>query len=674
MSPIVETTAPPSAAPPERAQRWKHALILIAAAWCLYGGTMGYPFLFDDQPNIRDNESIRTWDGVARMFTDNGRPVAMLTFAANYAVSKNFVWSYHFVNLLIHCAAGLTLYGLVRRSLLLGQVGWDSNPVRQVRKNAATSDGIGIPSYFSSHASSLALAIALLWLVHPLQTQAVTYIVQRMESLCSLLFLLSLYGLVRGHGSARSAPWYLLTIASCWLGMGCKQTMTACPLILLLYDRIFLAGSWRNVVSRWWVHMGTFLSLGWLAWLTVVAVKGEDVASAGFGLKEITGWEYLCSQGGVLLHYLRLVIWPDVLCFDYVWPKATEPLAIWPQCGIILALLLTSFWLLWKQPRIGLVAISFFFILAPSSSIVPIADLAFEHRMYLPLACVLILLVLGGFQLTSRLKLQPQQLALLRTALVVLPAILLGGRTMLRNRDYANEMAMWQLIARQRPANARAYKNIAHIYHHAGQRELALQNYERALELDPKSYVTLVEYGNIFYAERDYARALPLFRRAAEAGPDQALPVLNIALVLSKTGEMREALEACDEALARLKNPVSRNERKIRAWVLSTAADARLRNGPEALRLLNTLKPLKNKVDVDLLDRYAAAYAETGDFAKAVDHEQRAIAGAKLQKAPPLVLAEYEGRLMLYEQRQPCRTPRLGAQIPNKTGVATNPH
>ncbi len=670
MSATQETAALPSAAPPERAQHWKHALILIAAAWCLYGGTMGYPFLFDDQPNIRDNESIRTWDGVAKMFTDNGRPVAMLTFAANYALSKNFVWSYHLVNLLIHGAAGLTLYGLVRRTLLLGGTG--SQADEKVGYSRETE--IGLTASAHSHAASLALTISLLWLVHPLQTQAVTYIVQRMESLCSLLFLLSLYGLVRGHGSARPAPWYLLTIASCWLGMGCKQTMTACPLILLLYDRIFLAGSWRNVVSRWWVHVGTLLSLGWLAWLTVVAVKGEDVASAGFGLKEITGWEYLCSQGGVLLHYLRLVVWPDVLCFDYVWPKATEPLAIWPQCGIILALLLTSFWLLWKQPRIGLVAISFFFILAPSSSIVPIADLAFEHRMYLPLACVLILLVLGIFQLTSQLKLQPQQLAMLRTALVLLPAILLGGRTMLRNRDYASEMGMWQLIARQRPANARAYKNIAHIFHHAGQRKLAIQNYERAIELDPKSYVTLVEYGNIFYAERDYARALPLFRRAAEAGPDQALPVLNIALVLSKTGEMQEALEACDEALARLKNPVSRNERKIRAWVLSTAADAKIRNGQEALRLLNTLKPLKNKVDVDLLDRYAAVYAELGNFDQAVDHEQRAIAGAKLQKAPALVLEEYEARLMLYEQRQPCRTPRLGAQNPNKVGVATNPH
>jgi protein O-mannosyl-transferase len=638
--------------------------MLIAAAWCLYGGTMGHPFLFDDHPNIRDNEEIRSLDGVVKMLASDGRPVAMLTFAANYAVSGNRVWSYHLVNLLIHAAAGLTLYGLVRRTLILGQdVGWPSQAVQSDSVPLPKKDGIGIPSYLCEQASSLALAVSLLWLVHPLQTQAVTYIVQRMESLAALLFLLSLYALARSRDSARPALWQLLTIVSCWLGMGCKQTMTACPLILLLYDRIFLAGSWKDVATRWWVHAGTFLSIAWLAWLTHVAVAGEEVASAGFGLRDITPWEYLSSQGGVLLHYLRLVVWPDVLCFDYVWPKATQPLAIWLPCGVILALLLASFWLLWKYPQIGLVAVGFFFILAPTSSIVPIADLAFEHRMYLPLACVLILLVLGVFHLTSRLSLSPQQLAVLRAALLLVPVGLLGGRTMLRNRDYASEMGMWQLISKQRPESARAFKNIAHIHHHEQRRDEAIKNYERALQLDPKSYVTYVEYANIYYAERDYAKALPLYIRAAQAGPDQALPWLNIALVQSKTGQMQETLASCDKALARLKKPVSRQERKIRAWVLSTASDVKLRNGKEALRLLNTLKPLKNKTDVDLLDRYAAAYAENGDFKQALDHEQRAIAEATLQKAPDLILEEYKGRLKLYEQQQPCRTPPLESKM-----------
>src|SRR5204863_9671851 len=107
-----------SSTPHPTAPHWKHALMLIAAVWCLYGGTMGYPFLFDDHPNIRDNEKIRSWDGVVKMLASDGRPVAMLSLAANYALSGTRVWSYHLVNLIIHCAAGLTLYGLVRRTLL----------------------------------------------------------------------------------------------------------------------------------------------------------------------------------------------------------------------------------------------------------------------------------------------------------------------------------------------------------------------------------------------------------------------------------------------------------------------------------------------------------------------------------------------------------------------------
>src|SRR6187401_1081851 len=121
MSSTLQPVAPSLDAANSAVPTWKHAVLLIAAAWCLYGGTMGYPFLFDDQPNIRDNEEIRSWEGIMGMLASDGRPLAMLTFAANYAVSKYHVWSYHLVNLLVHCAAGLTLYGLIRRTLLLSE-------------------------------------------------------------------------------------------------------------------------------------------------------------------------------------------------------------------------------------------------------------------------------------------------------------------------------------------------------------------------------------------------------------------------------------------------------------------------------------------------------------------------------------------------------------------------
>lgn len=607
-----------------------------------------YPYFFDDLINIRANPILQDWNGIRQIVTTHSRPVAMLSFALNYALSGENVWSYHLFNIFVHAFAGLALYGLIRRTLLLPTpTVVPSSPELCSAENAT-----------SKPASGLAFAVALLFVVHPLQTQSVTYMVQRMESLMGLFFLLTLYAVVRGKESARPAYWYLLAIICCWLGMGCKQVMAACPLIVLLYDRIFLATSWREVAGRWWLHLGTFLSLGWLAWLMTLTDGNVLEPTVGFGVGKVSAWEYLCSQGGVILHYLRLVFWPDVLCIDYYWPKATQPLDIYPQCGTVLVLLLGSLWLLWKRPRAGLIAMSFFLILAPTSSFVPIADLAFEHRMYLPLACVLILIVFVMHHWTLRLHLSAPQLSLLRAGLLVIPAILLGGRTMLRNRDYASEMGMWQLVAQQRPDNPRAFKNIAHLHRLAGRRGPMLENYERALQMDPACYLTWINYGDVFFIEQDDGRALQIYRHAAAKSPREYQPWVSIAQLQARRGEMKEALDSCAKARSLLRKPHSRKERKIRAWILSTAEDSALRNGREALALLQSLPPLPGIPDLDLLDRFAAAYAEIGNFTQAVEIQQQVVREAKSRNAPASLQAEYAERLDLYQKKQPYRVRR----------------
>jgi tetratricopeptide (TPR) repeat protein len=302
---------------------------------------------------------------------------------------------------------------------------------------------------------------------------------------------------------------------------------------------------------------------------------------------------------------------------------------------------------------------SFFLILAPTSSFVPIADLAFEHRMYLPLACVLILVVFAVHQWTARLHLGSPQLWALRTGLLVIPVVLLGGRTMFRNRDYASELGMWQLVAQQRPENPRAYKNLAHLHKLAGRRDLALEYYAHALQLDPACYLTWIDYGNVFFFERDYDRAVNIYRQAIAKCPHEYQPWVSIAQVQARRGEMQEALDSCAEARSLLKKPLSRKERKVRAWILSTAEDPAIRNGPEALALLQSLPPVPGIPDLDLLDRFAAAYAETGDFKKAVELQQQVVRVAKSRKAPAAMQAEFAERLDLYQKNQPYRVHRL---------------
>ena len=151
------------------------------------------------------------------------RPVVMLTLSANYSLGGLNTWGYHAFNLGVHLLAALTLFGIVRRTL--------QSPRLRER--------------FGQAATPLALGVALIWLVHPLQTQAVTYIIQRCESLMGLFFLLTLYCVIRGFQAARPAWWHAAAALCCFLGMGCKQVMAGAPLLVLLYDVVFLSGTVR---------------------------------------------------------------------------------------------------------------------------------------------------------------------------------------------------------------------------------------------------------------------------------------------------------------------------------------------------------------------------------------------------------------------------------------------
>src|SRR5262252_678847 len=191
---------------------WACSLTLIAIGVLAYTNSFHGVFIFDDL-DIPKNLSIRTllppWDalfGIANV----SRPLIGLSLAINYAISGLEVWSYHLLNLLIHLAAALTLFGIVRRTLI----------------------GPRLAERFGRHATTLSLAIAMIWLVHPLQTESVTYIIQRGESLMGMLYLLTLYCVIRGADSDRSRLWYAAAVAACAGGMLSKQVMATAPIVV----------------------------------------------------------------------------------------------------------------------------------------------------------------------------------------------------------------------------------------------------------------------------------------------------------------------------------------------------------------------------------------------------------------------------------------------------------
>jgi protein O-mannosyl-transferase len=426
--------------------------------------------VLDDERRIVENTSIREAWPPWRAMQRTNRPLAMYTFAMNYALHGLKLGGYHAANLGIHLATALLLYGLVRQTL--------------EREKVQGSRG-------------LALAVAMLWSVHPLQTEAVTYVFQRMESLAGLAIVATLYGFARSHGSRHPAAWHAFSVAASAVGMGCKEVTAAAPLLVLWYDRAFVASSWKEiVVGRKLYYFCLASTWGVLVW--AMTHWNGDYAALRDSVKGLSPWSYLVSQAGVLAHYLRLCFWPSGLCLDYRWPVAKGLSDLLPQAVLIVGLLGLTVWAVFRRPRWGFLGAWFFLILAPTSSIMPIADLAVEHRMYLPSAAVVAAAVFAVAGLASRCRIgnETDSRALHRTwdlprtvlvGLTAAAAIALGTATYLRNEVYQSSLAIWCDVVNNAPDNVRARNNYGIYLTEAGRLPEAIEQFSLALKISPHS-------------------------------------------------------------------------------------------------------------------------------------------------------------------------------------------
>jgi protein O-mannosyl-transferase len=471
--------------------------LIVCAALLAYANSFAGSFLFDDGPAIVENQEIRTFP------PRGGSPwqprwLVTLSLSLNYRLDGLRVRGYHAVNLAIHILAALALYELLRRTMMR----LSARPLRPWS------------------ARELALAVALLWAVHPLQTESVTYIIQRAEALMGLCYLLTLYGVLRGAEAGERAArlgWYAFAIISCVLGMMSKPVMATAPLVALLYDRLFLASSWREIARlRWPLYLG--LAASCLLLTTSLQDAASATGSAGFAVRDLSSWEYLRSQPGVLLQYLRLAILPYPLCFDYGWPVAQDAAEIVLPGLEIVALLALTGWALWRWPRLGFLGACFFLILAPTSSIMPIWDLAVEHRLYLPLAALLTLLVLGVTavlgQLAVRSGWSEPPLRKRATALLGITVFLLTLLTFLRNEDYQSPLSMWGAVLDLRPQNARAHFNRATELRKLDRTDEAERAYLVALQLKPEYTQWRVDWAGLLLAQGRADEAKMQLRKA----------------------------------------------------------------------------------------------------------------------------------------------------------------
>jgi tetratricopeptide (TPR) repeat protein len=619
---------------------------LIALATIIaYSNTLSVPFIFDDEMAIKENATIRRLWPIGKMLVPPGngaavqrRPVANVTLAINYAVSGLNVWSYHALNITAHLLAAFLLFGVVRRTLLLPQY----------------------EAEWSMAATPLAFAIAFLWAVHPLLTEAVTYIVQRTEVLAGLFYLLTLYCVIRGatgnFSKLWSRLWYTLAVVACALAMGSKEAALSAPVVVLLYDRIFLSPSWRETFRRRWaLYLG--LAATWSVILIMLPYGKEGTKVFGSDSEPVI--QYALAQCGVIAHYLRLCFWPHPLVVDYGTYSQQTMWQIAPYVFLMLVLLTATAWAFRRQAWLGFLGVCFFAILAPSSSIIPLPQqIAAEKRMYLPLAAVITSVVIGIFLLGRRFA---QHGPMTRTAaqkaalgLVLLTGCILCITAFQRNNTYGSALTLWQNAVDEMPKNARAYGNLGSVYANLNQADKAIQCYQKSLQLDPNCATAWKNFGSFFANYGQEKEAIPYFEKAVEIAPDNPLIHCNLGRALTLQGRYREAESHYREALKF--GPDFVEAYNYLVMLLSSCPDGSIRNGQQAVVLAQQAVQLSNGQDPISFDALASAYAETGQFQEAVPNLRKAMDLAAHQNKRNMVEL-YARKIQLFQTGKPFRLP-----------------
>ncbi len=533
--------------------------VIVVAALAAYHNSFAGAFVLDDQSSIETNASIRQlWPPGPALTPPSdsgtgGRPLANYTYALDYAISGLRVQGYHASNVTILVLAALTLFGVVRRTL--------RQPL--------------LREFFGGSGWLVALAAAGLWTLHPLTSSTVDYMAQRTELLAALFCLLTLYFFIRSTEQRESRIWPVLAVGACLLGMASKETMVTTPVLVWLYDRTFVAGSFRAAWrQRGRLHLA--LAATWLALAAFMASARLSARGIGFDLG-VPWFNYTLTQCHAVLLYLKLAFWPHPLVFDYGWKFERAIAPALPAALLLIAILCGVVWMIRRKPTLGFLGAWFFVLLAPSSSVVPLTEQPIaESRVFLPLTAITMLVAIGLFLWAGR-----------RGLLACLPlALVLGVATVRRHDDYRSALALWSDTVAKVPDNARAHNNLgsaltrepgreseaaaqfvealrlrpdyadAHNnlgaeWQRAGRTADAIAQFEAALRLNPGFADAHYNLGTALAAAGRPADAIPHFEAALRLNPENARAHNNLGAVLLDLGRVDDAF-ALDNAAIRL--------------------------------------------------------------------------------------------------------------------------
>jgi len=544
---------------PPQASPWAYFLWLLPvliATGLLYGVAINGPLFFDDS-NITGSENLATftppWYDSPSPFSS--RPVVAFTFALQHQLHGHWPAGYRAVNILMHLGAALLLWALVYRASGLSSV----------------------PEWIRRWRGSIALFLVTLWALHPLHTEAVAYITQRTELMVVLAYLGVMYSALRvfaerdeaqdlarkqdgDTNSGKSQPervWGIVAVTLCFAGMACKEVMFSAPLAVLLMDRALVSGTFQ---AAWQRHAKLYAGLlaSWALLFALMFMDGR-AESVGFHL-EVSSLDYLKTQAGAVVMYLRMVFWPFGLSVQHSHEMVTDWSTL-PQGLTVLGLLAATFWALVKHPKLGLVAAVLFMVLAPSSSVVPIVtEPIAERRMYLPVACVLLLLVLSGVwavQQVRRTNGDMLRIGILG-AVACSVALFFASATFLRLQDYTTEERIFRAVLEVYPNHPWALNDLGRVLSDK-QRYAEAETYLlRGVAEDPDDLDIQAILGYVLVRQAKVREAVPHFvaavrlerKQATERNqPRDPVHLLNLGRALRELGEREQAIRVYQRVL-----------------------------------------------------------------------------------------------------------------------------
>ncbi|HVU87003.1 MAG TPA: tetratricopeptide repeat protein [Pirellulales bacterium] len=517
--------------------------IFAAVLGALYWPAIDAPLVYDDSTSITHNPSIvRLWPlwgdlsapgplNPPRETSVSGRPLVNLSLALNYHFGQLHPRGYHITNLVLHVVSAWLLWAIVRRTLRLPRF-----------------DG-----QFDSCADTLAFLAALVWAVHPLGTEAVEYVTQRTELSMGVFYLATLCASLRywsGGSASQRRLWLMAATVTCIAGMTCKEVMVTAPVVALLFERAFVAGSFREALRRSWPLYLSF-SAGWLV-LAALNLSAPRSFTAGFHIG-VPAYVWWLTQAKVVWLYLKLAVWPWPLVIHYDLPliESWQAAVPWLVATSLAGLLILS--LLVKNTASGFLLACVPLILAPTL-VVPIAtEVAAERRMYLPLAALVALAVTGGYAFLqrargarsarSKAKATNKSALLMTSAVAVILLLIYVGLTVRRLHVYRDEIALWQDTLQYSPDSIPVRMNLGLALVNAGRAPQAIEQYQIVLELEPEKAAT--HRNNLAYALISAGRtteAIAQYEAALRADPESAEAHNNLAFALLSTRRPKEAV------------------------------------------------------------------------------------------------------------------------------------